>query len=246
MVRSIGGCGATSIATHLAAELGAQETSGKGAVIVDLDMQFGSIADYLGIGQRGSILDLIEAGARLDDELLASVTSDLGKGLSAITAPDIIMPLEAVDTQGLLTVIQFLCQQYNYVVLDLPSDWTNWTLSAALATDVIVMVVELTLPSLRQAKRQLNLFRSVGIEDRNIEIVVNRVRKLRSGAINLGDVGTTLSHSVLGSIALDEPIVSTAQNQNVLVSAMKRNSRFVSDVAEVAELLRTSLLSRVQ
>jgi len=246
VVRSIGGCGATSIATHLAADLGAQDSGGKGAVIVDLDMQFGSIADYLGVSPRGSFLDLVAAGERLDEELLTSVTADLGHGLSAIVAPDVIMPLEEVDTQNLLSVIKLLRRQFEYVILDLPADWTNWALSAVMASDVILMVVELTLPSLRQAKRRLNLFRSVGIENRSIEIVVNRVEKRLFGTISFPDVETTLGHSVLGSIALERPLVSTAQDQNLLVSAVKRNSRFVKDVAKIGELLRAGQLSREQ
>jgi len=246
VVRSIGGCGATSVATHLAADFGGQVSDGKGAVIVDLDMQFGSVADYLGAGHRGSFLDLVEAGARLDEELLASVTTDLGNGLSAIVAHDVIMPLEGVDTQNLLSVIQLLRQQFKYVILDLPADWTNWALSVVTASDVIMMVVELTLPSLRQAKRRLNLFRSVGIEDRNIEIVVNRVEKRLFGTISFDDVATTLGHSVLGSIALEQPLVSTAQNQSLLVSAVKRNSRFVKDITKIGELLRAGPLSGAQ
>ena len=239
VVRSIGGCGATSIATHLAADLAAHAKGGQGAVIVDLDLQFGSVADYLGVKARGSIADLLDAHGRLDEELLRSVTADAGEGVSVIAAPDAIMPLESVDTDDLLNVLNLLRQRFGYVVLDLPANWTNWTLSAALGANAIVLVVELSVASLRQAKRRLQLFRTVGIEDGAVEIVVNRVEKRLFRTIGVEDVADTLGQPVLGTVALDAPTVSAAQNQGVLVGDVRRKSRFVTDVAAIGEALRT-------
>ena len=244
VARSIGGCGATSFATHLAGDLAAHDASGKGVIIVDLDLQFGSVADYLGIRARGNIADLLGAHDRLDEELLRSVASQTPGGISVIAAPEEIMPLESVDTDDLLRLLKLLRQQYGYVILDLPANWTNWTLSASLTADVIVLVVELNLGSLRQAKRRLELFRSVGIEDGAIEIVVNRVEKRLFRTIDPGDVSQTLGHSVLGTIALDAPTVCAAQNQGVLVGDVHRKSKFGADMARIGELLREHQLAR--
>lgn len=244
VTRSIGGCGATSIATHLAADFAAHDQSGRGAVIADLDLQFGSVADYLGVRPRGSLADLLQTEGRLDDELLKSVAVDAGGGLSVIAAPDTIMPLESVDVDDLLRTIRLLRQQFGYVVLDLPANWTNWTLSTALAANAIILVVELSIPSLRQAKRRLELFRSVGIEDHAIHIVVNRVEKRLFRTIDLDDAARTLGHSVLSSIALDAPLVSTAQDQGALVSTLHRKSRFARDMSQLGMLLRGSLSAR--
>ncbi|WP_373693886.1 CpaE family protein [Parafrankia sp. BMG5.11] len=239
VARSIGGCGATSIATHLAADLNTNDARGRGTIIVDLDLQFGSVADYLGVAPRGNVADLLGVHERLDDELLRSVTAETARGLSVIAAPDSIMPLESVDTDDLLRVIRLLRQQYANVVLDLPANWTSWTLSASLAADTVVLVVELSIASLRQAKRRLELFRSVGIDDSKVAIVVNRVEKRLFRTISLTDVAETLGHPVLGSIALETPVVNTAQNQGMLVGEVQRKSRFVSDIEHIGAQLRS-------
>jgi pilus assembly protein CpaE len=244
VARSIGGCGATSIATHLAADLAANDASGRGAVIVDLDLQFGSVADFLGVRARGSLVDLLEARERLDEDLLRSMIGDAGNGLHVIAAPDTIMPLESVNTDFLLKLIDALRRQFGYVVLDLPANWTNWALSAALGADAVVLVVELSIASLRQAKRRLELFRSIGIDEKSVQIVVNRVEKRLFRTISLDDVSETLGHPVLGSIALEAPAVSVAQNQGMLAQQVHRKSRFASDVADVGELLRSGVLAR--
>ena len=244
VARAVGGGGATSIATQLAADLAAHDSSGRGVVIADLDLQFGSVADYLGVRPRGSLADLLDAQDRLDEEFLRSIATDAGSGISVIAAPDAIMPLEAIDVDGMLRIIRLLREQYGYVVLDLPANWTNWTLSAALAANSLVLVVELTIASLRQAKRRLDLFRSVGIEDRNVQIVVNRVEKRLFRTIDLADVEQTLGHAVLGSVALETPAVGTAQNQGKLVSQLHRKSRFAGDVMRIGELLRSGPLAQ--
>ena len=244
VIRSLGGCGATSIATHLAGDLAAHDESGRGAVIADLDLQFGSVADYLGLRPRATLADLLGSERQLDEDLLRSVATDAGGGLSVIAAPDAIMPLESVDTDELLRVIRLLRRQFGYVVLDLPANWTNWTLSAALAANSIVLVVELSIASLRQAQRRLELFRSVGIDERAIEIVVNRVENRLFRTIGIDDVEKTLGYPVTGAVALEAPALSTAQNQGVLLGKVARKSKFAQDIARVGESLRAGRLAK--
>lgn len=241
VVRSIGGCGATSIATHLAADLAAHEASGKGVAIVDLDLQFGSVAHCFGADTGSSITDLIADEERLDAELLKSAAFVVQGNLSIFGAPDEILPLESVDTDKLLRTLTVLRKHYGAVVLDLPANWTNWTLSAVSAADQVVMVVELSVASLRQAKRRLEFFDSVGIDKASIGIVVNRVEKRMFRTIDLGDVEHTLGRPVTGSIALEEPAVGSAQDQGLLVQQVQRKSKFHDDVVKLSEALRARL-----
>ena len=237
VVRSIGGCGATSIATHLAPALAELAGTGTSAVVVDLDMQFGSVADVLSAHGRGSITDLLDAGRRLDDELIRSVVRTSEDGVHVIAAPQEIVPLESVDTDQLLRVLDHLRRSFGFVVLDLPANWTNWTLSAAVSADVVMLVVELSVSSLRQAKRRLDLFRSVGIPAEHVAVVVNRVEKRLFRTINLSDVADTLHHPALASVSLDEPVVGSAQDQGRLVRALHRRSAFSADINHLAEAL---------
>lgn len=236
VVRSVGGCGATTVATHLAAELGARAAADGGAVLADLDVQFGTASDYLGIAPRGRLSDLLEAESRLDEELLRSVATAAVPHLSVIAAPDAIMPLESVDAEQLLRVVALLRREFGVVVLDLPSDWTNWTLAVVMESSAILMVVEQSLPSLRQARRRLDLFRSVGVAD-CVGIVANRVEKRAFGTIDLGDVAEALGRPVLASLRLEKLHIGSAQDQGQLLGSIRRKSPFVSDIGRLADLL---------
>ncbi len=241
VVRSSGGCGATTVATHLAAAMQETQANGRGVALLDLDLQYGSVAEYLGCAGRGSIADLLEAQERLDEDLVRSVARTATGDFAVFAAPDGIPPIESVDVDRLLHMLTQLRQIYGLVILDLPANWTNWTLSAVSAADEIVMVVELSLSSLRQAKRGLELFESVGLPKSAISIVVNRVERRLFKTIDLRDVSETLHHPVLASIALEEPHLRSAQDQGMLAHQLNRKSRFAADVGQVAGLLRDRL-----
>ena len=167
IMKSIGGVGATTIATHLATELAGRNT-GRGVCVFDLDLQFGDAASYLGLSNQLSIADLLEAGSRIDSDLLRSVVSTTAQGLNVIAAPVDMMPIEAVNADQILRIIDLARREFDYVVIDLPTNWTNWALSLVARSTAIFLIVELSVASLRQAKRQLQLLDNQGISGASI------------------------------------------------------------------------------
>lgn len=243
VVRSNGGCGATTVATHLVAALGKGSERGE-PLLLDLDMQFGVAAQYLGVDGRGSILDLLGAVGRLDDTLLTSAANDLG-GFSIIAAPAAMMPIEHVEIDALLQSLQCVRAHYGCTILDLPACWTNWSLSAASSADLIVLVTELTVNSLRQARRCIDLFDSIGIDPARVKIVVNRAEKRLFKPITVDDVAATLGREVIGSLSNDPATLSVAQERGVLAHQVSRKNRFSKDIELLGEVV-SALLPRVE
>lgn len=238
VVRATGGSGATTIATHLAGELAANSLHG--CCLIDLDIQNGTVADYLAIRPRRTIADLLEAEDRVDRELLLSVVTTHQSGLNVIAAPEDIIPLETINPDQLLRILELARREYDWVVLDLPSNWTSWNLSIVLAASKVLMVVEMNIPSLRQAKRRLQLFASVGVRPDAVEIVVNRMEKRLFKTISLSDVEASLGCAVLSGIHAEGDAVSAAQDQGLLTGQVARRSRFNSDIVKLATDLKTS------
>jgi pilus assembly protein CpaE len=230
IMKSIGGVGATTVATHLASELAARNT-GRGVCVFDLDLQFGDAASYLGLSNELSIADLLAAGSRMDADLLRSVVSKTPGGLNVIPAPADMMPIEAVNADQILRIIELARSEYDYVVLDLPTNWTNWTLSLVARSSAIFMIIELSVASLRQAKRQLQLLDNQGIGGEHVSVVANRVEKRLFRAIDLDAAAHALSHPVELSIHNDYPLVRAAHDQGVLIQQIRAKSKIVGDIA---------------
>jgi pilus assembly protein CpaE len=230
IMKSIGGVGATTIATHLANELAARN-SGRGVCVLDLDLQFGDAASYLGLSNQLSIADLLEAGSRIDGELLRSVVTTTPQGLNVIAAPADMMPIEAVNADQILRIIDLARQEFDFVVIDLPTNWTNWALSLVARSTAIFLIVELSVGSLRQAKRQLQLLDNQGIRGDHINIVANRVEKRLFRTIDLESAAQALGHPVELSIHNDYPLVRAAHDQGVLIQQIRAKSKIVGDIA---------------
>ncbi|MEN9924471.1 MAG: hypothetical protein RL268_597 [Pseudomonadota bacterium] len=235
VVRSIGGCGATSIATHVAAHLATIRPHAAPVALVDLDLQAGSIAEFLGASGTGTLSDLLAAGSRLDEELLRAVARKADDHLAVFASPDDIQPLEAVDTDRLLQLLTLIRQNYSAVVVDVPTDWTNWAVSVLSASDLILMVVELNVKSLRQAKRRLDLLAQIGVERDRVVLVINRAERRMFKAIDTSDVSETLHREVIGTVSLEGQDLASAQAQGVLAHRLSRKSKFSADVAAIAE-----------
>ena len=237
VVRAVGGSGATTVATHLADELGRKKSSERGACLIDLDVQYGAAATAIGLAPRRNLHDLLVAGDRMDGSFLRAVAMQHSDHLSVIAAPDEIVPLETIETDYLLKMLEIAKNEYDYVVLDMPSNWTSWNLSTVLAADEILMVVELNIASLRQAKRRIELFRSFGVDPRRISVVVNRVEKKLFRTIGLDDVAKTLNLDVLTGIARETELLATAQDQGAFAHQVQRKSKFAADIANLADIV---------
>lgn len=241
VIRSVGASGATTFATHLAGALAADPALPRPVALVDFDLQSGMIADYLGAAGTGSLADLFVAGDRLDEDLLRSVARQVDGHVAVFAAPTEIQPIESIDTDRALQLLMLIRQSYSAAVIDLPADWTNWALSVVSASDLIVLMVELSVNSLRQAKRRLELFANVGIEPDKVVLVVNRVEKRMFRAIDLSDVTDTLKHEIIGSLALEGAELPSAQAQGLLVDHVARKSKYAADVHAIAELVAARL-----
>lgn len=243
LVGGTNGGGATTALTHLAAELAGMGE--RKCCVIDLDLQFGDVAAYLGESPALSVVDLLEAGDRLDAEFMRSAAKETGHGFTILSAPHAIAPLEGVDIDQLLRLLEIARREYDLVLLDLPANWTNWTLSAALASNEILLLTDQSLAGLRQARRMIEMFAAVGLTRSRIRLVVNRVEKKLFQSISVNDVADALGCDVWATLAEDGAAIQTAQDQGMLAGEVNRRSRFVGDIRKLAEQVAARIWSTV-
>lgn len=240
-IKAGGGAGATVIATQAAALLArSQADAGREVCLMDLDMQFGNAATYLGTDTDPSIRDLLEAGARVDGALLRSAVSRHASGLGVIAAPSDIVPLESVDTDLVCDLVDLATREFSTVFLDLPSNWTNWSVSLLARSDIIFLVTGLTVPALRQAARLIDMLEAQGLGG-NLRIIANRYEKSMFKPIDVNDAERALRRRIDHLIANEYAIVSAAVDQGMLLSDIKPKSRVSRDLS--ALLAETQLVA---
>lgn len=239
VVHANGGAGATTTATQLVARLGSLTETDRQAILIDLDVQFGAASDYLGLDRGNSILPLIGSSDRLDDALLHSILSERDD-FAVLASPEDIVSLGSVDLDGLLATLDFIRGQHSVAVLDLPSNWSDWSLSLAAGSNLVLIVTELTIPSLRQAKRILELFDRVGVNRSNVRLVLNKVEKRLFSALKLEDAEQTLMCKALAALPL-EPAIVSAQQQGQLIDEHARRSKYSQELTKLAAGVRAMI-----
>lgn len=237
-IKSQGGAGATTILTQLGCLLAQRADPKSGETcIVDFDIQFGNAALYLGQLPALGIKDLIDAGERLDSALVRSALTRHSSGLSYLAAPQEIMPLEMLNSDRVMPVMELVGREFQTVLTDLPHDWTDWSLSILAHSDMILLVSELSVASLHQAKRQLDFLRQQDLGDVPVKIVMNKVAKGMFRTVNFQDAVRILGRDVAFSIAM-ETEVQSALDQGVPLGEINGRSRAVRDLAEMAKALQ--------
>ena len=231
IIKSVGGVGATALITQLGIRFAQNEAkAGREACLIDLDVQFGDAAFLLGLRPTLSLADLIDAGARLDGDLLRATTTVHPSGLNVVSSPRSMMPLEALSSEQVIDIVELAKREFGTVLVDLPANWTNWSLSLLAQSDLVLLVSELSVASLHRARRQLELIESQDLDGLDLRLVINRYEKGLSRTVRPSDVREALGRDIAFTIANDPPLMRSAVDQGLPISEIKRKSAIGKDI----------------
>jgi pilus assembly protein CpaE len=150
--------------------------------------------------------------------------------LKVIAAPREMMPLEGLSSDHLLQIVESATREFATVFVDLPTNWTNWSLSTVARSNLVLLVTELTVAGLNRAKRQLELLESQGLGSLEVRIVMNRYDKSLARTIRPADVHAALGRDVAYTVSNDFPLVRAAIDRGVPISQVKRKSAISKDL----------------
>lgn len=231
VIKSVGGVGATALMSQLAIRyVHCEARKGREVCLIDLDLQFGDVAFQLGLRPKLTLLDLLEAGSRLDGELLRATCTEHPSGLKVIAAPVDMMPIEGVPTEHLLRIIELARREFDTVFVDLPTNWTNWSLSIVAQSDLALLVTEQSVAGINRARRQLTLLESQDLSNVDVRIIVNRYEKALARTVRPADVKNALGRDIDYTVANDFALVRSAIDRGVPIDELKRKSALGKDL----------------
>lgn len=236
VIKSGGGVGATAMLTQLAMiHSRRQSDQAKGSCLVDLDVQFGDAAFQLDLRPSLSLTNLLEAGSRVDGAMLQAAAVTHGSGLDVIGSPGEILPLDSFDCEQVLDLIDLALEQFATVFVDLPSNWTDWSMSLVARSDLVLLFTELSVPALRQARRQLDLIASQDLHDLDVRVVLNRHEAGFMKKIRPADAEQALGRPVSYTLTNEPDLVRAAIDQGLAISEVRRRSSLAKDLERVAD-----------
>lgn len=209
-----GGCGATTLACHMAIEIARKRNAG--TLLADLDFSAGLIRILMRATSRYSILDAVSNLQRLDQSYWRGLVSNGYKGVEVIAATPVEAPHRTPQSTELQRVMRFVRSQYPYTVADLGRGLDPFTLASISDFDTIVLVTSMEMPALQMAKLTLRYILESGVAKDRVKLVINRFSK-RHG-LTREDVEGVLGTEVFGVIPNDYRSLEDAYSHDRLLA----------------------------
>jgi pilus assembly protein CpaE len=206
-----GGAGTTTVAVNCGVELA--RLSKKRTVIVDLKPGLGEVGLFLGIRSRYTLLDALDNVHRLDAEFLRELVVKHKSGLDILAGSDHFDRPGASDGAGLEEVFRLLRDEYEYVLVDAGSQITPGSITALYTADMIGLVANPDVPSIRNAQRLLERIRQLGASADRVRLLLNRAAE--PYPIPPTQIESAVGHPIDHTFPSDYKTVSTALNSGV-------------------------------
>ncbi len=225
VIPSIGGCGSTSIACNVAVSL----ARGAKTVLLDLDLVQGSVATSFDLNPKYTIADVMSTGETLDKHLIDNAMAiHSGSGLCVLARPEQPEDSLRVNRQGFNRLLGVLVRQFDYVVLDSAMSVEPLYAGAIQAADVNLLVIQLNVPSVRNAERFISAMKRMAVDSASFKLVVNRFEK-RASDITPDDAAKALGlpiswmipndfRSAIAAINFGQPLVLRSPKAEISAS----------------------------
>ncbi len=177
-----GGCGATTLAVNLAAELPRGEDDA--ALLVDMDNAYGTIAAYLGLSGSYGLAEVMsyDGDEQIDPQLVTTTALKFNDRLHALINPvsvDFNEPAE-LRYDRLEPAIQACQQAYPWVVIDAPRVPMAMAARLAHMSRFTLIVGQLTVKDVRASRAMQGALIHHGVMPGSIRHVINRYRSRHS------------------------------------------------------------------
>ena len=197
-----GGCGGTTIAVNLAAEL--HLASQRTTLLVDMDAHYGAVAAYLGVEGQFGLGDVLAADGVIDGQLVSSTASVFNEGLHVLLSPATVNFSEpgAFRFERLEPVLSACRRAYHDVVVDAPRVPMDVAADLTDAGVLTLIVFELTVIDVRTTRRMVQALLDRQVDPARILAVANRCRK-RVPTLTLDDAREALEGTEVYPVSND-------------------------------------------
>lgn len=173
-----GGVGSTTTAVNLAWELAAIGDQGQPSVcLIDLDLQYGSVATYLDLPRRETVLEMLSDTESMDEEIFGQALLSFEDKLQVLTAPTDMVPLDLVTPEDIERLISLARSHFDFVVIDMPSTLVQWSETVLQAAHVYFALLELDMRSAQNALRLKRALQSEDLPFQKLRFALNRAPK---------------------------------------------------------------------
>lgn len=227
-----GGAGATMLACNLAHSLSAH---GRRTLLLDLDLQFGSVAHCLDVQPNHSHMEVLQRIDELDGVALHGFCSHFSPTLDVLggRAGELCLTQD-VQLEQLEALLRLARASYDWVVVDLPRQIDHLTGITLEQADHVYVVLQQSLSHLKDAVRLVRIMREdLGIGGERLQLVVNRYDK--SAPVSLKDIAEALHCGEPLRLPNDYVVINESQNTGVPLGLHAPRAALTQSIHQIAQ-----------
>jgi pilus assembly protein CpaE len=221
-----GGCGATTLVTHVAAELGRQNQR---VLLADLDLDSGMVGFITKTKSVYSILDAVNNLHRLDIHYWKALVSNGIPGVEIVAAPLALASKQQIKDEQVRHVLGFARPHYDWTLVDLGRSLSHTGMAALEEIDEACLVTTLEVPALHQSKQIIQTLLDSGYGKNKIRLILNRAPKRLD--ITPGELEKMLGVPIFAMIPNDYPELYETYAEGRMLN---RNSDLGKQIAKLA------------
>jgi pilus assembly protein CpaE len=214
-VSAKGGCGATTVASHIAVEI--QRVTTQDVLLADFDMESGLIGFLMKSKSTYTVLDAVRNVHRLDQSYWKALVSNGIPGLEVISAPATATLREALTGEPFRHVLQFTRAAYDWIAVDLGRGLSALTAEVLGEIDELYLISTLDLPALHQTKQVVQAALDTGYARNKLRLILNRAPKRMD--FDLAQVQKVLGLPIYEMLPNAYPELFEAYSEGNLLSA---------------------------
>jgi pilus assembly protein CpaE len=225
IVSAKGGCGATTVACHLASEF--QRVMQQDILLADLDLEAGLIAFVMQARSQYSVIDALRNVYRLDRSAWQKMVWNAKERLDVIPARAGVLPSES-EMQQFREMFRMIRSMYGWVIADLGRPLSPLTLGVLDDLDEVFLVTTSTIMALYQAKQFVKETMALGFPRQKLHLILNRVPKRRG--IPASDVESSLGLPIYAELS-EQPELESAYMEGKLLPTDSDLGKQFTDLA---------------
>ncbi|HEY0270906.1 MAG TPA: pilus assembly protein CpaE [Sphingomonas sp.] len=229
-----GGVGASTIATSLAWLLG--DAEGRATALLDLDIHFGTGALAFDIEPGRGLTDAIENPSRIDGLFIERAMVKATDKLSVLSAEAPLNQPLLTDGSAFFQLQDELRGAFEATVIDLPRHMLIQHPHLVHDVQSVVMVVELTLASARDAIRVLSWLKA-NAPGAQIVLIANRAQPAAVAEISRKEFEDSVERKLDMIVPFDAKLFSQAAKLGKPLAEVGRNGKTTAPIGELARRL---------
>ena len=234
-INAKGGSGGTFLAANTAHLL--TTVSNRRTVLMDLDLQFGNLPQYLDLKPKRGLLDALDVAGDLDGVAVEAYMTKHETGLSVLAALDADVDMhQELMLDGFQNILELLVKNYERVIVDLSRQIDQFGALTLERSDKIIMVMQQSVPGLHDAVRMYDILtKELAIPAERLTVIVNRYSK--SASVQLPDIEQALHGKLPISVPNDFQAVAESVNIGVPIFTHARRSPVTKALLSLEEFI---------